>query len=194
MKIEKTLKEFKKDYERMKPSAAMRVSGWDVLEERMEKEELRMAFKLRLGRYAFLTAATIGFLLVAGGGVAVASWNAKPGDALYPVKVFSEKIAHAVVPSAVPTQAPEPTKTEPDLAEENSVATYEPVSTAGVKQATPPLIAPQPTNSQNTPQSVIENVVQQIEAPKAAESVKESVSGVVQGAQNVVRDVLPLLP
>lgn len=127
MTTEKKLKKLQKSYIRLRPSPAMRASGWDVLRQCIEAEERRKIFAVRFVRYAVVAVGLVALISAASAGAVVASWRASPGDFLYPVKVFFsalqpqglsvdtptssvQEIKETTVPRVPPTQVRETEK------------------------------------------------------------------------------------
>jgi hypothetical protein len=170
MKVEQQLKTLKGSYARLKPSSLMAQSGWDVLRQRIEREDMNSVFVRRVVRYAALTAVLVLVLSAASAGVVVASFRTSPGDFLYPVKVFSEKVSsriaiqpqelNVVTPTATPTDAPE--------------------------------VTPEQTPSRTVPTEIRE-VAKPAQLPeKAADKAQQRVEETVQNAVEQVQQILPV--
>lgn len=88
MKIEKILKELKKDYLLISPKASFTKDSWEVVRKELDQREYPALLKYAFVRYALLAI----FLVLIVGGVAEASSKALPGEPLYPVKILSEHV------------------------------------------------------------------------------------------------------
>lgn len=93
MDIEKSLKEFKKQYQRNEPSKTFMEEGWQDLQDKMmhllQANKRKSFFYSRPVIMAVLTVFILAGVL---GGVVKASQNALPGEPFYPVKRFTEDI------------------------------------------------------------------------------------------------------
>lgn len=103
MKLTQAFKQLKKEYLAIQPSELLREHGWNVLRQRIEEEEKSWGMR----RVWVLLASVVLLVILGGAGTVYAAQSAKPGDALYPVKVASDRVAARIAPIlARPTEEP----------------------------------------------------------------------------------------
>lgn len=134
MKIEKALKQLKKEYRSVSPRREFREHGWEeirgLLDEGNSKYWFARSFAFRL------VIVSLFLFLVSGGTIVVAAQKARPGDTFYPVKQFSEHVVTAIkeikilprtnqIPEAknsIQSKKEEPSKTEEKTTESSPSA------------------------------------------------------------------------
>ena len=104
MKLEDTLHQLGADYRKAKPSADFLRHGWSALESELEDRRhprLRGLFTRR--PFAWASVAFMVIMLLGAGTVAAAQ-SALPTEALFPVKVLSERVALGLAPKRLRQQ------------------------------------------------------------------------------------------
>lgn len=86
------LKQLKKEYMAIEPTALLREHGWEALRGRIAEEQVFWRKPL----YLMITIVLL--IIVTTGGTVYAAQSAKPGDVLYPVKVASNRVAAQIAP------------------------------------------------------------------------------------------------
>lgn len=86
------MEQIRSKYLKIEPPEELRLYGWQALKKQIEDHEKRRSPSIFIFSRSLIFAGLAIFILTATTGIAYASWKAAPGDILYPVKEFTEKV------------------------------------------------------------------------------------------------------